>query len=445
MKVALVMPMSPESVVAQVMVQALSDIASRWDVDVWCPAGSAYRPCPVLVRPFDGATADVIEALRAYDLVVYAFGNNSRHERIARLALAVPGLVVLHDVSSTATTLEAARSGDRHARRLGTARRMGDDALTLPVGEVALTDVPELGQTPYDEVALDEESVESVVTAGSLGIVVHSSWHAARVDGMTLGEVTVAPLPVPAALPPTGTDDSGRAAALLAGLPADAVLVVIQGAVELDGRIAELLGAVADDEFLRDRVHIWVVAAAGDTLSQATVRLAQALGVGDHLAATGDVSAGSMQAILERADIVLVLAGAELEGELARVLAYLAAGATVVVDDRSPFVELPVDVVVTADRRCGRSDIRTVLRRVADEPVERRRRRQESRDGIEAERSDVRYATALLDAGERALAAKPVSHLTEDLRARLQRLGLGRDPRVVDLVASLAFELFDLG
>ena len=43
----------------------------------------------------------------------------------------------------------------------------------------------------------------------SLGMVVHSAWAAGRVEGMTLGDVTVAPLPVEPVAEPT--DAAGRA------------------------------------------------------------------------------------------------------------------------------------------------------------------------------------------------------------------------------------------
>ena len=54
------------------------------------------------------------------------------------------------------------------------------------------------------------------------------------------------------------------------------------------------------------------------------------------------------------------------------------------------------------------------------------------------------YANALITAGQRALATKPVARLSADVGARLRRLGLAERPVVVDAVTDLAFELFDL-
>ena len=36
MKVAMVMPMSPESAIADVMTQTVPDLSARWDLEVWC-------------------------------------------------------------------------------------------------------------------------------------------------------------------------------------------------------------------------------------------------------------------------------------------------------------------------------------------------------------------------------------------------------------------------
>ena len=101
MRVAMVMPMSPESAIADVMSQAVPDLSMAWDLEVWCPTEAAYRQCPVPVRPYDQPDAEVLGALAEFDLVVYVLGNSPWHSRILPLARHLPGLTVLHDASLT--------------------------------------------------------------------------------------------------------------------------------------------------------------------------------------------------------------------------------------------------------------------------------------------------------------------------------------------------------
>jgi hypothetical protein len=171
MKVAMVMQMSPESATADVMTQAFPDLSARWDLEVWCPSEASYRSCPVPVRPYAAADDEVLKALAAFDLVVYVLEDSPLLSRILPLARRLPGLAVLHDASLTNLV--------RHTA-------VERDELDLLVPRVEVDFGSEKSET------LDEVAVE-----GSLGAVVHSRWHAARVDGLTLGEVTVAPLPVP--------------------------------------------------------------------------------------------------------------------------------------------------------------------------------------------------------------------------------------------------------
>ena len=439
MKVAMVMPMSPESAIADVMTQTVPDLSARWDLEVWCPSEASYRPCPVPVRPYAEADAEVLKALAAFDLVVYVLGDSSWHSRILPLVRRVPGLAVLHDASLTnlvrhtaieTDTLEAlvlrvaANSGAERAEILrDTERAGGADSWLRFCAEV-----------PLDEVALE----------GSLGVVVHSWWHARRVDGLTLGDVTVAPLPVPSHQLGFNENESVSSSLLLGGLPDDAVLLVTVGAANANRRIDLLLQAVADDEVLTDRVHLWAV---GPSTSQARfdlLRLARTLGLQDQFTVTGRVSDALLQEILARADIAAALRDPVLEGQSASVLTQLLSGTPVVVFDHAHYSELPDDVAVKVDPSDPLAGVRSALRLLVDNEGERTRRGERARDYVLGSRSGAAYAAALLAAGELALATKPLAHLSADLGTRLRRLDLHQEPAVVNAVTDLAFDLFDL-
>ena len=439
MKVAMVMPMSPESAIADVMTQAIPDLSARWEIEVWCPAEASYRLCPVPARPFIEPTKDVLTALARYDLVVYVLGDSPRHSRILPLALALPGLTVLHDAALTNLVRRTAvETGTLDALVNRVAARSGADrseTLRTPEGAGG----PDAWLRFCEAVPLDDVAIE-----GSLGVVVHSQWHARRVDGLTLGDVTVAPLPVPSAR--LGFDENGSEASarLLATLPNDAILVVTVGEVNANRQIDTLLRAIADDDVLTRRVHLWAVGPAEDQISKDLLGLAKRLGLDGRFAATGRVSDTLLHEILARADISAALRDPVLEGQSASALTQLLSGTPVVVYDHAHYSELPDDVVIKVDPHDARAGVRQALRLLVDDEIERTRRGERARDYVLQTRSGSAYASALLKAGELALAARPFSHLSIDLAARLSRLDLHHEQVVVDAVTDLAFDLFDL-
>ncbi len=439
MKVAMVTPMSPESAIADVMVQAVSHLGADWDIEIWCPTEPAYRSCPVPLRPFVEPDADVLGMLQRFDLVIYVLGNSPWHSRIVPLARALPGLVVLHDVAMTDLV--------RHC-----ATERGE--MDLLLRQVTADSTPELAETLRTathpdgqlgwlrfsaEVPLDRYAIE-----GSLGAVVHSVWHARRVDGLTLGDVTVAPLPVPSTRLGLEVNQRANAPLLLDQLPQDALLLVTVGAVNRNRRIDLLLDAVADDPVLAERLHVWAVGSAADDTREDLGQRARRLGLAEKFAVTGRVSDRLLQDILTRADIAVALRDPVLEGQSASVLTQLLSATPVVVYDHAHYAELPDDVAVKIGVTDTVAGLRRALRSLVDDDAERRSRGERGRDYVLATRSGEKYAQALLGAGARALATRPLAHLSPDLAARLRRLDLHGEPAVVSAVTDLAFELFDL-
>ena len=439
MKVAMVMPMSPESAIADVMTQAVPDLSAVWDLEVWCPSEPNYRPCPVPLRPYAEADADVLNALAAFDLVVYVLGDSPWHSRILPLVHVLPGLVVLHDASLT------------NLVRLAAIETNTFEALLLRVTSSSGAHRAEILRDPERAGGADswlrfcaEVPLDNIAVEGSLGAVVHSRWHAQRVDGLTLGDVTVAPLPVPSTR--LGFDENERASSslLLEALPDDAILLVTVGAANANRRIDLLLQAVADDDVLADRIHLWAVGPATTEARYDLLRLARTLGLQDRFEVTGRVTDALLHQILARADIAAALRDPVLEGQSASVLTQLLSGTPVVVFDHAHYSELPDDVAVKVDPKDALAGVRSALRLLVDSEGERTRRGRHAREYVLGSRSGAASAAALLDAGERALATKPLAYLSADLGARLRRLDLHQESAVVNAVTDLAFDLFDL-
>jgi glycosyltransferase involved in cell wall biosynthesis len=421
------------------MLQAVPHLDEDWELEVWCPTEPDYRPCPVPLRPYGDADSGVIEELAGFDLVIYVLGNSPWHSRILPLARVLPGLVVLHDVAMTDMVRRTAvDTGELEtiARRIA-AESTPENAETFRAGHHP--DGPTGWLRFSAETPLADYAIE-----GSLGVVVHSWWHAGQVAGRTLGEVTVAPLPVPSARLGFERNESTTAEMLLQGLPADAVLLVTVGAANANRRIDALLEAIASDDRLADRIHLWAVGPCEARYAKELKGEARRLGVADRFSITGAVSDSLLQEILARADIAAALREPVLEGQSASVFTQMLAGVPVVVYDHAHYAELPAEAATRVDPQGAVPALRDALVALVDAPDERRRRGELGRDYILSTRSGVSYADAIREAADRALAARPLIRLTEDLATRLQVRSLSSSVVTVDIVTELAFELFEL-
>ncbi|GAA3802291.1 hypothetical protein GCM10022273_11350 [Cellulomonas soli] len=433
----MVTPMSPDSAIADVMLQTVLPLASHWQLDVWTPTEGELRPCPVPVHRFEDTHPEVVAALERYDVVVHVLGDSPLHTRILPLAIAVPGLVVLHDASITNLVRHTAIDRGFLAELVrGVRAEHGPGA-----AEVLRTGAPEDRPGGWMQFCADVP-LDGTVLERSLGAVVHSDWHARRVDGRSLGDVTVARLPVPTNR--THTPARDEASALLDTLKADDVLVVTVGSVNANRHIDEMLEATAGDELLARRVRLWAIGAAEDDEAARLRATADRLGLSDRFDITGRVTDGVLAALLDRAHVGFALRDPVLEGQSASVLTQMEAGLPVVVYDHAHYSELPADAVVKVDPATGARGVAAALRRLVDEPDLRARLGARARAHVLEERTPEAYADALREAASLAMAARPLLHVTSDVAARLARLDLDTVPAVVDSVMDVLFELYDL-
>lgn len=438
MRVAMLTPMAQDSAIADVMLQAVPDLAREWDLEVWYPPEPNPRPCPVPARSFGALDSDALAELAEFDLVIYVLGDSPFHAPMLPFMRRVPGLVVLHDASITNLVRTAAvRDKSLDAVVSEVEELHGEEAAEIlrvgyaPGGPLKWLEF--CAQVPLDQIALQR----------SLGAVVHSQWHARRVDGMSLGEVTVAPLPVPTS---RMREKSERARgpidkALAALDPAD-LLVVTVGHVNANRLVDEIVSAAADLE--SERLHVWAVGHVESSTRAELRRRAVQLGLGDRFLLTGRVDDALLADVLGRADIAVALRTPVLEGQSASVLTQMGAGLPAIVLNHGHYAELPDDAVLKVDPDNVRHGLVQALQHLAQDPDERAARGAAAREYV-GQRSGSAYAEAILVAAERALAARPMTVLAADLNRRLERIGLHRQPAVVDLVSDFAFELFELG
>jgi glycosyltransferase involved in cell wall biosynthesis len=367
--------------------------------------------------------------MRGSDLVVHTLGNSPRHTQILRLAQRVPGLVVLHDTSLTGLFIHDFISSGRREeleslieRYHGeSARALLGRALSSAEGSIELSlRAPLLGQA----------------VARALGVVTHSRSAASAVARWTLGEVSIAPLPVPRHHPPS-RDLPFRARA-------DEVLLVTIGHANPNRGIDRILRAVSLLEVSRPFRFV-VAGPVTPDLKMGYEALARDLEIEDRFVLTGALSEMSMGAVLARGDVFLSLRHPVLEAASASVLEQMSTGRPVVVLDQSHYSDLPEGSVVRLPVDAGTEVLCAALKALIEDPGQAAAIGQEGRTYVDTFHTDAAYADALASAAERALSMEPVLGLADLLRDRLAWSGLGVDEEIRVRVATTLADVFGLG
>lgn len=440
MKVAMVTPLATSSAVADVMMSAAAHVSPAWDLEVWYPTDGTPQPCPVPSRTFTRADADVIEELSKFDLVVYVIGDSPRHTEILELAQRLPGLVILHDASVTNLMRHAAERSDCLPALI--------EHVRLTVGIVEATEFAQALEEDEPLAWIDLCSrvpLIDLAVSNSLGVLVHSAWAASRVDGLTFGEVSIAPLPVPTGDIGFSASTSAPAARdVLAGVPDTAKALVSVGAVNPNRCIDRVIEAVAEDPLLRESAHIIVAGSINRSMERDLLLLASEWGIKSRVHLLGMVSDAELARVLARADLCAVLRDPVLEGKSGSLLTQMLTGSPVVVYDHAHYSELPPEVACKVDPNAPVHELAATLRRLVTDEEERRSIGRAAVRFVEENHTGERYAQALVRAGEAALGTRPLLHLSTDVANSLRLLGLHDHPVVAAATADTLFELYPL-
>jgi glycosyltransferase involved in cell wall biosynthesis len=359
MRIAWFTPLAPTSAIGRFSVIVTERLALSADVELWVEGdGPTLRTFVPVVR-FDANDHGLRVRLREYDMLAFNIGNHEPfHGAILQVARREPGIVILHDVFNH--HLLAGYYGQRE----GSAQRYVDEArrwygaegerfaLAFLRGREAAED--------YARFPLFEPLVVRHV-----GAITHSRWHAQAVAE----RCRVPAEPVFLAYQPPVMSVPPRAAL---GIPPAKTLMVSVGFVNANRRIDVVLRALADSE-LRDRVVYRILGPLGhEPYRRKLEALIQELGLGGSVSLLGYADEATLAAHLVHADICMNLRYPVTESASASVIEQALLSKAIVVTDTGFYAELPDDVVYKIPLSDEASTLRRVLRRLVDEPAERR-------------------------------------------------------------------------
>jgi glycosyltransferase involved in cell wall biosynthesis len=266
-------------------------------------------------------------------LPLYQMGNNHYHERIWELALARPGIVVLHDLVL-------------HHFLLGRTVGRGDwppyrDELAACHGWIGDAAARPVRFGAFGQASQFELPANRTLLARQRGVLVHGRWAAERLieDDPRLA-VRVVPMGIP--LPAAAAAGERRAFRRRLGIPEAAPLLGSFGFQTPIKRTDVAIRALARPGLAR--VHLLV---AGELSPYANFRdLATRLGVAARVHVTGFLPFEEMHAAIAAADLCLNLRYPSAGETSASLLRILAVGRPAIVSDYAELGDLPESIVL---------------------------------------------------------------------------------------------------
>jgi glycosyltransferase involved in cell wall biosynthesis len=328
-RIAYLSPLPPEaSGIADYSVELLAGLTQQVEVDLFS-AGTAHLPSTLA-----GLTARTYakfpdaHARQPYDAVVYHLGNNADfHTEIYRLALRIPGIVVLHEYML------------HHLLRGMSSAREYVEAMRYSYGQAGAGIARRLLESDHPAESWTYPLFEPVVDA-SLGVIVHSDATRRRIlRSRPNARVAVVPLHLSLDGLPAVTDDSRRALRRDLGISDAGLVVASFGHISPAKRVDVALRAFA--RFRRDHPDS-VYVLAGE-LSWAYTRIRELLDgeLGERVVLTGRLPFPRLLEFMDLADVAINLrypAGGETSATCIRLLGL---GTPVIVSTGDCFADIP--------------------------------------------------------------------------------------------------------
>ena len=333
------------------------------------------------------AAEDLEPAAETGRLPLYQMGNNRYHEVVYSLAMARPGILVLHDVVLHHLLLDLTLG----RRRFPPYR----DRLAADHGWIGRAAAEAKKWHAYGTAPVFALPAHRTLLARQRGVLVHSEWAAGVVREENPG-VRVRAIPMGIPLPPPADPAAGAALRVRLGLPADAPVVGSFGFQTPIKRTEVAIAALAAPGM--ERVHLLVVGQAAEVMDLAGE--ARRAGVAERVHVAGFLPFADFEAAIAATDLCLNLRYPTAGETSASLLRVLALGRPAIVSDYAQFAELPPGVALRVPLAPSREEeaaaLAAAVRGLLADPARLAAMGAAARAHVAAEHDPARAAAALV-------------------------------------------------
>lgn len=434
MKIAWFTPFSRKSAIARFSDAVVRELSSQCTVDLWCPRVDDPRSSEMRTIFFKQASEVDPTKLASYDLLVYNLGNYlSFHRGIYEVSRLFPGIVVMHDFVMHHFFVEYYLNQLQQPQMYVAAMQRTAGAEGAALAEQILAGRrPRVWET--EEVVrypLFQEAVR-----GALGVITHSKFFRRKVEVFCPAPVTDIHLAYDAS-PPKDSPPRERL-----GIPNSRLLMISFGHVNPNRRVSSVLGALAANRDLLERV-IYVVLGPCEPRYLAELRAAiKRQGLQSSVRLLGYVDDETLRVYLQHADFCVNLRFPTTEGASASLIEAMLFGKSVVVTDTGCYREVPDDCVIKIRPEHEHTDLVFALRRLATDARARETIGSSAREFAKKHHCASHYASEFIKFAWQVRHAKPLMQLADRLATELKHIGVTQEMQIVDIISEECERLF---
>ena len=299
-------------------------------------------------------TAQDREILAGFDCVVFNVGNNQEnHGHINRLAVQVPGVLVVHDLIMQHyfawEVFERLRRRDLYARLIG--EYYGAAGLEVVGRSQVCCETAERLYSPWDSQHVAQMTLIEPFVHAAAAVVVHSRFAAEAVARMT--DAPLLRLQLPWDQKSVAPDEALEQWAATTR-SADCCLVVCFGHIARNKNLERVVQAFAASRVLRSRARLAIVGHMGDSsyVEQLRAQVADQ-GLGRVVSFAFDVPDDLLAQFKHEADVFVNLRFPNTEGASGSVVEQLNSGKPVVMYPTGSYAEIPHGAAIRVERESG--------------------------------------------------------------------------------------------
>lgn len=427
-RIAWFTPLSTQSAIGEFSVHVTAELAKLADVEIWTSDEPPYHVTNLPVVGYSGDSED-LDVLAHREVIIYNMGDYLPfHGHVHRVAQLYPGIVILHDrvlhhLYAGMWLTEAKQFPEVYVERMRT--YYGN------AGETAAQESLEGERSPVWE--SDEEVLryplyeEAIVNA--LGVVTHSERQASEIKERWWGPIHSLHLPCYA-------ESLRRVDGTFTASSDGRIHVVTVGHVNPNKQIHRVVGLLAADEELAQRIHYTIVGPDDGFVDYVSDlrRLVDSHSDRVSVEILGWLPPDRLEALMAQADLFVNLRYPALEGSSASLMQQLAYARPVLCFDAGFFGEMPEDSLA----RVPAGDFRqaaAIFRELVLDPERRRRIGERGRE-VATDYSESSYAEGLLDLVNQSRHATPALSFVDSVARELGHMRVDKRLPIFDEIAS---------
>ncbi len=294
------------------------------------------------------------EILAGFDCVVFNVGNNQEnHGHINRLAVQVPGVLVVHDLIMqhyfAGETFKRMRRPDLYARLVG--EYYGAAGLEMVGRSQVCCETAATVYAPWDSQHVVQMPLIEPFAQTAAAVVVHSRFAADAVRRMTDAPLLCLPLPWDQK---SFEPDEDLEQWAVNTQSAESCLVACFGHVARNKNLDQAVQAFGASRVLRARARLAIVGYTGDQAYAEQLRAQVAdLGLGRVVSFAFDVPDDVLRRLKHEADIFVNLRFPNTEGASGSLVEQLNSGKPVVIHPTGSYAEIPDGAAIRVERQDG--------------------------------------------------------------------------------------------